>query len=93
MTLSVTEKALDVLANTLEANEVEEGQGLRLARNAMGEFGLAIDEAREGDQVVEKDDKAVLFVDQEVSDSLDGATLDIASSPEGARLTLKMPGQ
>lgn len=90
--LSVTEQAADVLTKTLETNEIPEGQGLRLARNAAGEFGLAVDERREGDQVVASGEREVLFVESEISDALDGAVLDIAEAPDGARLALRMPG-
>lgn len=91
--LNVTEKARDILAQTLETSEAADEQGLRLARTPQGEFGLAIDEEREGDQVVKQDERPVLFVDQEVSTALDGAILDVDESPEGTRLTLRMPEQ
>lgn len=89
--LNVTDKALDVLAKSLDASEATEQQGLRLARTPQGEFGLAIDEEREGDQVVRQEERAVLLVDQEIASALDGATLDVIESPEGTRLTLRMP--
>lgn len=88
--LSVTDKAVDILAQSLEASEANEGQSLRLARTPQGEFGLAIDEEREGDQVVKHAEKPILVVDQEVSSALDGAVLDVVESPEGQRLTLRM---
>lgn len=89
--ISVTEKAVDVLARTLEESDASEDQALRLARAPQGEFGLAIDEERSGDQVVKQAERAVLLVDEEVSAVLDGATLDVVESPEGTRLTLRMP--
>lgn len=90
--LSVTEQAADVLTKTLEANEIPDGQGLRLARNQSGEFGLAVDERREGDQIVSANDRELLFVESEISDALDGAVLDVTEAPDGARLALRMPG-
>lgn len=89
--LKVTEKVVDVLARSLDASEASDEQGLRLARTPEGEFGLAIDEEREGDQVVKQEERPILFVDQDVASALDGATLDVAESPEGTRLTLRMP--
>lgn len=91
--INVTEKAIDVIAKTLETNNISEDQGLRLARGPEGEFGLAVDQEREGDQVVKQGDRPVLFVEQEISTSLDGATLDVQEAPDGARLTLRMPGE
>lgn len=90
--LSVTEQAAEVLTKTLESNEIPDGQGLRLARNDAGEFGLAVDERREGDQIVSSGEREVLFVESEVADALDGAILDVAEAPDGARLALRMPG-
>ena len=90
--LSITEQAADVLTKTLESNDIPDGQGLRLARNAAGEFGLAVDEKRDGDHIVAASEREVLFVDQDVSQALDGAVLDVTEAPDGTRLALKMPG-
>jgi len=89
--LSVTEEAREVLAKSLEASEAPENQSLRLERDGQGQFGLAFDEEREGDQVVEHAEKAVLLVAPETSALLDGAVLDVVATPEGKRLTLRMP--
>lgn len=89
--INVTEKATEVLASSLQESEASEEQGLRLARTPQGEFGLAVDEERQGDQVVKQGDRPVLFVDSDVSSDLDGATLDAVDSPEGVRLTLRSP--
>jgi Fe-S cluster assembly iron-binding protein IscA len=89
--LSVTEKAVGALADSLESSEASGEQSLRLARTPQGEFGLAIDEERDGDQVVKLEEKAILVLDEEISTALDGAILDIADSPEGQRLTLRLP--
>ncbi len=89
--LNVTEKAVDVLARSLDASDAGENHGLRLARTPQGEFGLAIDQEREGDQVVKLEERPVLFVGEDVSSDLDGAILDVVESPEGTKLTLRMP--
>lgn len=89
--IRVTESALDALAQTLETNEVQEDQALRLARSGEGSFGLAIDDQREGDQVVAKDERPVLLIDGEISNQLDGVTLDLVESPQGRQLALRMP--
>lgn len=89
--LNVTEKAADALAKSLESSEATDEQSLRLARTPHGEFGLAIDEERDGDQVVKQEERSILVIDEEVSTALDGAILDVADSPEGQRLTLRMP--
>lgn len=88
--LNVTEKAVDVLATTLEESDASDEQSLRLARAPEGQFSLAIDEEREGDQVVKQGERPVLLVEDEISRALDGAILDAVGSPAGQRLALRM---
>lgn len=87
--LKVTNEALQAIASALEANQVDPGQGLRLARSEEGGFGLAVGEQREGDQVVSHGEREILFIEPDISLQLDGVTLDIQESPQGRRLTLK----
>ena len=91
--LNVSDKAIEVIEQALDTNEVEDNQALRLAKNAEGEFGLALDEQKDGDQVIAKEERALLYVDSEVSNKLDGATLDVVDSPGGVRLALSMPNK
>lgn len=91
--LNVTEGAVDVLSQILDENQIEEEQGLRLAQGNPGEFGLAVDGERDADQVVRKGLRPVLFVGEDVSTALDGATLDVMRGPEGVGLTLRMPDE
>jgi|FLYL01.1.fsa_nt_gi Fe-S cluster assembly iron-binding protein IscA len=90
--LNVTDKAAAALHETLNANTTEENQDqlLRLTRSGDG-LGLALDEERDGDQVISHDDKKILVVDNEISQALDGATIDAVETPEGARLVLETP--
>lgn len=88
--ITVTDKAVDALAKSLDSSEASDEQSLRLARNQEGEFGLTIDEERSGDQAVKQSEKTILVIDENVSTALDGATLDVVDLPEGQRLTLKM---
>lgn len=90
--LNVTDAALEALVMTLDANEIPQDKGLRLGRSPYGDLGLEVDEPRDGDQVLMQGDRAVLFLDSEVSEILSGATLDVIQEPDGARLTLRMPG-
>lgn len=91
--INVTEKAVDALAGSLQATEASPEQSLRLARTSQGEYGLAVDEEREGDQVIKQEERAVLLIDEEVSAALNGAVLDVVDSPEGQRLSLRMAEQ
>jgi Fe-S cluster assembly iron-binding protein IscA len=91
--LQVTDKALDAMAQTLDAKAVEDDQALRLALTETGQLGLALDNRREGDEVVSKDQRPVLVVEPEISEHVNGAVLDIADTPGGAQLTISMPEQ
>lgn len=90
--LKVTERAVDMLARTLDETEAEREQGFRIIRTAPGELGLALDAIREGDQVITQEDRPVLLIEEWISDALDGATLDLTEDENGASLTLQAPG-
>ena len=53
-----------------------------------GEFGLSVDTEREGDQVIEHEGSKILFIEGNVSSSLEGFTVDVQATPEGAKLTI-----
>ena len=88
--LTVTEEAIDLLAEILNDNSVGEQQGLRLVPNDTGQFGLAIDEEQDGDHVVRKGERPILLVGRAIADALDGASIGTAESPSGPRLNLTM---
>jgi Fe-S cluster assembly iron-binding protein IscA len=90
--LSVTQSAVQQLAEMLEEAESDEDEGLRLMDQGEGRLTLAVDETHEGDQVVGNGTRAVLFIDPELSDALDGTTLDTVDGPDGTQLTLIRPG-
>lgn len=90
--LTVTERAAERLRESIEATDIAEDQTLRLVQTDAG-LELAIDEEREGDQVVQSAGRTVLVIDPEVGALVDGATLDAVEGPQGARLVLQGPGQ
>lgn len=89
--LIVSDRALALMANALDAGQLPEEQALRLAMGEDGELGLVLDEARDGDEIISRDERPVLYIDSETSPSLHGATLDVAEGTNPARLALKMP--
>lgn len=91
--LQVTDKALDAMAQTLDAKAAEDDQALRLGLTDTGQLGLALDNRRAGDEVVSKGERPVLLVEPEVSEHVNGAVLDVADTPGGAQLTISMPEQ
>jgi Fe-S cluster assembly iron-binding protein IscA len=86
--LNVTDKAAASLKESLELSRQEESHVLRLTPRAEG-FGLALDEEREGDQVVVYEESRVLLIQPDLSQELDGATVDLIDTPEGGRLIIK----
>ena len=89
--LIVSDRALVVMANALEAGQLPEEQVLRLAMDEEGEFGLVIDEAKDGDEIISRNERPVLYIDSMTSTSLNGAKLDVAEGTSPVRLALKMP--
>jgi Fe-S cluster assembly iron-binding protein IscA len=89
--LNVTDKATAVLRTALDESTREEQHVLRIERSG-DNLTLRIDEKRDGDQVVSDGGGDLLVVEPQVSDALDGATLDAVDSDQGARLVLKGRG-
>jgi len=91
--IGVTERAREELKRVLTANTDESEACLRLTANDQGQLGLAIDMEREDDHVVEHDDSKVLLVEKELADALEGVTIDVEDTPEGARLVISSESQ
>ena len=89
--VNVTEHALDVLVMTLETSAPSMDHSFRLVQESEDEYGLTIDEARAGDQMVKHGERTVLVMDDAVATALDGLTLDALDSPEGVQFTLEEP--
>jgi Fe-S cluster assembly iron-binding protein IscA len=86
--LEVTLGAKELLKEVLSANSEQPEAGLRLTMNDAGELGLGIDSEKEGDQIVEHEGSKILFIEQVLSDHLEGFAIDLVDTPEGARLTI-----
>ena len=89
--LIVTDRALVMMANALEAGQLPEEQVLRLSMGDDGEFGLVLDEARDGDEIISRNERPVLHIDLNTSTSLNGAKLDLAEGTDPVRLALRLP--
>jgi len=91
--IEVTERAREELNKILTANTDKPEACLRLTANDQGQLGLAIDEERDGDQAVEHEGSKLLLVEKDLADSLQGITIDIEDTPEGARLVISTDEQ
>jgi Fe-S cluster assembly iron-binding protein IscA len=90
--LAVSEKAAAALHETLDQNSTGDGDILRIAQTEQG-LALAIGKEHDGDQVVAHDHTNILAIEPDLADALDGATLDLADTPEGPRLVFDAPEQ
>jgi Fe-S cluster assembly iron-binding protein IscA len=86
--IGVTERAKQELKRILTTNTDKPEACLRLISNEQGQLGLAIDVEKEDDQAVEHEDSKVLLVEKDLADTLQGSTIDVEDTPEGARLAI-----
>ena len=85
--MNVTDKAAALIGEALDTQRQNDSDVFRFSRVDQ-DFGLNIDEEHEGDQVVLAGDRKVLVIESEISQELDGTTIDAVDTPEGERLTL-----
>ena len=91
MALTVTDSATAALKEVLENVEHEPEQILRLVFDGQGELNLALDNAKDDDQVVEQEGDKIMVIEPEVSQRLEGAVLDVKESEEGMAFTIRPP--
>jgi iron-sulfur cluster assembly protein len=92
--INVTESAVKQL-QTLMGEQHERGEkGLRVFVEAGGcagmQYGMTLDERKEGDEVVEKDGVRVL-IDEFSAQYLRGSTIDFSDELSGAGFRIKNP--
>ncbi len=86
--IGVTEQAKQELKKILAANTEEPEACLRITSDDQGQFGLAIDKEREGDQAIEHEGSKLLVAEKEIADSLQGVTMDVEGTPEGNKFVI-----
>jgi Fe-S cluster assembly iron-binding protein IscA len=86
--MRVTARAAQELKHILEAHATEAEQILRLAPEPGGQLILTLDQAREGDEVVESEGSKVLAVGENIAWALESVVLDCVDTPQGPQLTL-----
>lgn len=89
--VNVTDRAKVALKTALSRSVEEPGIGLRVEISEEGTCALFPDKRKAGDQVVEHEGDVLLLIGTEASQPLDGATIDLASTPEGAQLVVTRP--
>ncbi len=87
--LTVTDKAAQYIHETLKK---ESAPGAFRIVNTEEGYRFTLDEAKEGDQILEHEGENYLLLDSEVGEALSSATLDVQESTEGTRLILSKGG-
>ncbi|MFG0276313.1 MAG: hypothetical protein ACF8QF_14800 [Phycisphaerales bacterium] len=86
--LTVTDNALTHLAGMLDNVEgAPDDAAIRLIAQPQG-LGLAVDTPNDGDNTVDQNGKTVLLLDEQISTMLDGRTLDLQQTEQGAALSI-----
>ena len=85
------EMLMRALSQRTDSRDDGPALSFRLMPSTGGEspgLGLTLDAPKKSDEVFEHDGRSVLVLDASVSAMLDGLTLDVVDTPEGARLGL-----
>ena len=84
--IAVTERAKEEMKKMLVSTTNETGACLRLCQNAENQLGFSIDEERQDDQKIDHQGETLLLIEEELSDLLNGITIDAEETPEGVKL-------
>lgn len=94
--MTVTDNAKRQLKQIRDARVLEPGKYLRLATPPTwpgeGDFGIVIDEEREGDVVVEDEGAKLLLIDPVLFQVMRNAVFDCQDSPYGFRFSVEVHG-
>ena len=85
--LTVTDDAKAHLATLIDDNNIPEDKAIRLIAGAQG-IGLAPDTPAEVDETVDHAGRTVLCIEPRLCEQLDGRTLSIQNTEQGAQLSI-----
>jgi Fe-S cluster assembly iron-binding protein IscA len=86
--VNVTDNARQELKKILLDNVDMPQARLRLVNREEGELGLGIDIEMPGDELIEYQGMPILVVERDLADNLEGVTIDVDNTPEGAELVI-----
>ena len=87
--IQISEQAGAALLESLQASGVGPDQGMRLQEQG-GQFALDVDRPTDSDHVLTHNEATVLIVDQQLSETLGDAVIDVQVGPSGPQLTIRM---
>jgi hypothetical protein len=85
--IHVSEKAAEALHATLEENQTDANDVLRIEQSDAG-LALSIGAQHDGDQLIDHEERVILAIDPGVSEALSGATIDAIEAPGGLQLVV-----
>lgn len=85
--VTVTEEAKAHLATILDENNIPEEQAVRLLVGPNG-LGLAPDTPKDEDTAFDHNGRTVLLMEQNIAEQLDGRTMDVEETEQGAQIKL-----
>ena len=86
--IQVTERARETVKNRLEDLIERPGVMLRIGSTDSG-LEIFPDTLKDDDQIIEHDGRAVLLIDQEVSETLADTTIDVEERADGAHFVVR----
>jgi Fe-S cluster assembly iron-binding protein IscA len=86
--IQVTERAREAFKNRLENRIERPNVMLRIGHTDSG-LGFFPDTLKDDDQIIEHDGRAVLLIDQEVSETLADTTIDVEERADGAHFVVR----
>lgn len=92
--IALTERATQGLKEVLAANQTPKDRAVKLVPGESGGLAMVIDRVKEGDAVVEGDQRPLLIVDQSLAERLDNVVLDASGGGqpgEGPHFYLRHP--
>jgi Fe-S cluster assembly iron-binding protein IscA len=92
--IGVTERASHELKQILTANHTPKDRAVKIVPGESGGLAMVIDRPREGDAVVEGEERPLLIVDASITERLDNVVLDASSAATeeaGPRFVLRNP--
>ena len=85
--IRVTERARETFKNKLEDLIERPGVILRIS-STDADLEIFPDTLKDDDQIIEHDGRAVLLIDQEVSETLADTTIDVEEHADGVRVVV-----
>jgi Fe-S cluster assembly iron-binding protein IscA len=86
--VKLTDRAAQVLRATLAQIRTKPGQTFRLVLKPEGGFGLGLDQARVGDEVITANGEKILLVASDIAQALDEARIDTQDTDGGRKVVI-----